>query len=340
MGDPAGIGPDLPLLTWRKRSSDPCPPFFVVGDFAVFESRAAVLATATGQDISIDEIKGPDYTREVFHRALPILPVSDAKRTEVRAGVASSAHASAVIASIEEAVAIVLGGAASAVVTSPIAKYILMRQGFPFAGHTDFLAELAARHGDTGITPVMLMASDRLMAVPVTIHIALRDVPQALTKDRIVKTGKITSEGLTRYFGIEQPRLAVCGLNPHAGEGGELGLEEIDIIAPAIEELKALGIDASGPYSADTLFHEEARRSYDAVLAMYHDQALIPFKTLSFDDGVNVTLGLPFIRTSPDHGTAFSLAGTARINTRSFLEALRLADRMSQRAQAAPAIQL
>jgi 4-hydroxythreonine-4-phosphate dehydrogenase len=334
MGDPAGIGPDIAILAWLRRHSGQIPAFFVVGDPALFRDRANLLADA-GQ-VPIEAMDAPEQARTLFSDALPVLPLR-APLGNVIAGEPSNAHAPAVIASIEDAVNLVFAGRAAAIVTSPIAKYVLREAGFPHAGHTEFLAELAARHGRPSLTPVMMMASNRLRAVPVTVHIPLKDVRAAITKDHIIETASITSAWLSRYFGVSTPRLAVCGLNPHAGENGSLGREEIEIIAPAVEALKAQGIRASGPHPADTLFHDAARASYDVVLAMYHDQALIPFKTLSFDDGVNVTLGLPFIRTSPDHGTAFALAGAGRASPTSFIEALRLARFMADAEAKQPA---
>jgi 4-hydroxythreonine-4-phosphate dehydrogenase len=322
MGDPAGIGPDIAILAWMHRHREHIAPFFVIADPALFSDRANLLADSA--QVRVEVIDAPEQAHDLFSNALPVLPLR-APLGAVVAGEPASAHAAAVIASIEDAVNLVMAGHASAIVTSPIAKYVLRDAGFAHAGHTEFLAELAARHGALRLTPVMMMASIQLKAVPVTVHIPLNEVPSAITKDRIIMVASITSAWLSRYFGVPNPRLAVCGLNPHAGENGSLGREEIEIIAPAVDALKAQGICASGPHPADTLFHDAARASYDAVLAMYHDQALIPFKTLSFDDGVNVTLGLPFIRTSPDHGTAFSLAGTGRASPTSFIEALRLA---------------
>jgi 4-hydroxythreonine-4-phosphate dehydrogenase len=334
MGDPAGIGPDITLLTWLRRNTASMPAFFVAGDPTVFVDRAGLLDH--GDTVSIQEIENPGQALEVFPDALPVLPLGH-PLGPVIAGSPDGAHAAAIIASIEKAVALIIAGDAAAIVTNPIAKFVLLESGFAHAGHTEFLAELAARHGGAGVTPVMMMASKRLKAVPVTVHIALKDVPSAITKDRIITVAAITSRALFHSFGILEPRLAVCGLNPHAGENGALGREEIEVIAPAVEALNAQGIHATGPHSADTLFHDAARARYDAVLAMYHDQALIPFKTLSFSDGVNVTLGLPFIRTSPDHGTAFSLAGTGHADPSSFIEALRLAALMSRNGAATPA---
>ncbi len=332
MGDPAGIGLDIALLAWLKRSALDIPPFFVCADPMALIDRAGLLEE--GGDVCIEAIERPPQASAAFANALPVLPLS-APLGPVIAGSPRPDHASAIIASIEEAVALTVAGQASAVVTNPIAKYVLLEAGFAHAGHTEFLRELAGRHGYDNVFPVMMMASRRLNAVPVTVHMALKDVPPAITRERIVNAASITSAALSSHFAIPSPRLAVCGLNPHAGENGAFGREEIEIIAPAIEALNARGIRASGPHPADTLFHDAARETYDAVLAMYHDQALIPFKTLSFDDGVNVTLGLPFIRTSPDHGTAFQIAGTGHANPSSFIEALRLAREMARNAAAA-----
>ncbi len=335
MGDPAGIGPDITLQAWARRSALDLPPFFIAGDPAVFIDRVRRLALDASV-VPVEIIERPEDAQAVFARALPVRPLRQ-PLPPVAPGQPSADYAAAIIASIEEATELAFAGRAAAVVTNPIAKYALMQAGFAHAGHTEFLAELAVRHGAAEARPIMMMASRRLRAIPVTVHIPLKDVPLAITQERIVTAAITADSALRRYFSVARPRLAVCGLNPHAGENGELGREEIETIAPAVETLKAQGILASGPYSADALFHDAARLGYDAVLAMYHDQALIPFKTLSFDDGVNVTLGLPFIRTSPDHGTAFSLAGTGLANPTSFIEALRLARTMANAAQATAA---
>ncbi len=333
MGDPAGIGPGIAILSWLKRAERNCPPFFVIGSATVFQERAEALRAAGC--CPVEAIAEPAEAQAVFSRALPVLQQACPAQA-VTAGCPAAANAPAIIASIERAVALTLAGEASAVVTAPIAKHVLLEHGFAHAGHTEFLAELAMRHGFADAFPVMLMASPRLLAVPVTVHIALKDVPAALTQERLVRTAEVTAAALRRYFAISDPRLAICGLNPHAGEEGRLGREEIETVAPAVALMQARGIRASGPLPADTLFHAAARQTYDAVLAMYHDQALIPFKALSFEDGVNVTLGLPFIRTSPDHGTAFALAGTGRADPTSFIEALKLARRMHEAALASP----
>jgi 4-hydroxythreonine-4-phosphate dehydrogenase len=227
------------------------------------------------------------------------------------------------------AVADVLAGRAAAVVTNPIAKSVLYRAGFAHPGHTEFLAELAAEATGQTVQPVMLLWSSELSVVPVTIHIPLKDVVAALSADLIVTTARIVASDMAKRFGLARPRIAVAGLNPHAGEDGGLGTEDRDIIAPAVAQLQAEGIDAVGPLPADTMFHERARAAYDVALCMYHDQALIPVKTLAFDHAVNVTLGLPFVRTSPDHGTAFDIAGSGKANPASLIAALTLAARLS-----------
>jgi 4-hydroxythreonine-4-phosphate dehydrogenase len=247
----------------------------------------------------------------------------------VQPGRPDPASAPATIESIERAVALTRAGRAAAVVTNPIAKHVLHAAGFSHPGHTEFLAALARGEDGRAPRPVMMLWSEALAVVPVTIHMPLREVPSALTTDLIVQTGRIVARDLRERFGIAAPRLALAGLNPHAGESGSLGSEDRDVVEPAIARLRAEGIDASGPYPADTMFHDRARRGYDVALAMYHDQALIPIKTIAFDDGVNVTLGLPFVRTSPDHGTAFDIAGKGIARPDSLIAALRLASRLA-----------
>jgi 4-hydroxythreonine-4-phosphate dehydrogenase len=325
LGDPAGIGPDITLLAWQTRARDCIPPFALLGDPGVLADRAVAL----GIDVPIEAVERIEAAPAHFARALPVLPVPVAGR--VIPGRPDQVASAAVMESIERAVGLVRAGRARAVVTNPIAKSVLYGAGFPFPGHTEYLASLASAAAPH---PVMLLASPELKVVPVTIHVPLKDVAALLTQELILATLEITARDLSRYFGIARPRLAVAGLNPHAGEDGGLGREEIEIIAPAIEAARAKGIDATGPHPADTLFHESARRTYDCAICMYHDQALVPFKTLAFEEGVNVTLGLPFVRTSPDHGTAFSIAGTGAANPRSLIEALKLAAAMSDRAEA------
>lgn len=327
IGDPAGIGPDITLCAWAARTREAIPPFVLIGDPAVLAARARTLGL-TIPLVELSEISaGPGH----FQHALPVLPI--AGQGEIVAGRPDRSAAPLITQSIERAVALAQQGAARAVVTNPIAKAVLYGAGFPFPGHTEYLAALASPKGQP-LHPVMMLAAPALRAVPVTIHVPLKEVASLLTRALIVDTIAITSNSLTRHFGVERPRLAVTGLNPHAGEEGSLGREEMEIIAPAIADARAIGIDATGPYPADTMFHAAARATYDAAICMYHDQALVPFKTLAFEEGVNVTLGLPFIRTSPDHGTAFALAGTGQASPRSLIEALRLASAMSARAEA------
>lgn len=259
---------------------------------------------------------------------LPVLAVNAPPAPGVP-GQPDAANAPAVIAAITDAVALARTGEIAGVVTCPIAKSVLYDAGFRHPGHTEFLAELC-RDGDAPApVPVMMLWCDALAVVPVTIHIPLADVPRRLTTDLIVETAHIVADDLRRRFGIEQPRLALAGLNPHAGEGGALGLEDAAIIAPAVAELRRRGVSARGPLPADTMFHARARASYDAALCMYHDQALIPIKTIAFDEGVNVTLGLPIVRTSPDHGTAFDIAGKGAARPDSLIAAVRLAGRLA-----------
>jgi 4-hydroxythreonine-4-phosphate dehydrogenase len=328
LGDPAGIGPDITLQAWTVRAAEAIPPFVLIGDASVLADRAETL----GLEVRIAEIADAAEAPRHFRDALPVLPDTAAGPT--KAGRPCRQAVPAIKASIERAVSLVQQGVARAVVTNPISKAVLYDAGFTFPGHTEYLASLAAT-GKHAPQPVMLLAGGGLKVVPVTIHVPLKDVPGLLTRDLILTTIEITAKELGRYFGLERPRLAVTGLNPHAGEDGGLGREEIEVVAPAIEAARAKGIDARGPYPADTMFHETARADYDVAICMYHDQALVPLKTLAFDEGVNVTLGLPFLRTSPDHGTAFSLAGTGKASPRSLIEALKLAASMSERAERA-----
>ena len=327
IGDPAGIGLDITLAAWTTRAREKIPSFVLIGDPAVLAARARAL----GLTVPIAELSEIGDGPGRFPHALPVLPV--AAQAEVVAGRPDPSASPLITRSIECAVSLAQAGAARAVVTNPIAKAVLYGAGFAFPGHTEFLAALASPKGNP-LHPVMMLASRSLRVVPVTIHVPLKDVPGLLTRELILATIAIAATGLTRHFGVKRPRLAVSALNPHAGEEGNLGREEIDIIAPAVEAARAAGLDVAGPYPADTLFHDGARETYDAAICMYHDQALVPFKTLAFEEGVNVTLGLPFIRTSPDHGTAFRLAGTGKASPRSLIEALRLAAAMSGEAEA------
>ena len=332
MGDPAGIGPEITLRAWLERSDRGLDPFLVFADHDVLAERARHLGLA----VPIAIVKAPGEALEAFRGGLPVLHTPVAAR--VRAGVCDPANAAAVIEAIEAATAAVVRGEAAAIVTNPIAKYVLKSADFPFPGHTEFLAALAERHfAGKRFRPVMMLASHELRVVPLTVHCALAEVPKAITRTLIFETARTTYAALKRDFGIASPRIAIAGLNPHAGEAGTMGTEEIETIAPAIADLRAEGLSVTGPHSADTLFHAAARRGYDAVIAMYHDQALIPLKTLGFDEGVNVTLGLPFVRTSPDHGTAFDIAAEGRASARSLIEALKMASAIAAaRAVTAP----
>ncbi|MFT4180359.1 MAG: 4-hydroxythreonine-4-phosphate dehydrogenase PdxA [Rhizobium sp.] len=322
-GDPAGIGPDITLAAWLRRGELGLSPFLYLGDPDVLAARARQLK------LNVPLRKADASTAsEIFADALPVQRI--AAGMEVTAGTPHVATAKATIAAIETAVALSMHGETAAVVTNPIAKSVLYDAGFGFPGHTEFLADLATRATGKPVMPVMLLAGPKLRAIPVTIHIPLKDVPGALTTDLIVETCRITDHDLRTRFGIAKPRLAIAGLNPHAGENGALGKEDAEIIQPAIETLRKDGIDAVGPLPADTMFHDDARRRYDVAICMYHDQALIPAKALGFDDSVNVTLGLPFVRTSPDHGTAFGIAGKGVAKEDSLVAALKLASEISR----------
>jgi 4-hydroxythreonine-4-phosphate dehydrogenase len=320
MGEPAGIGGEIALQAWRARR-EAVPPFYLIDD----PRRLAALAEGLGWGVPLRPIAAPDEAVAVFPDALPVLPV--ATPVAARPGRPDPADAPAVLGAIRRAVADVTAGRAAALVTNPINKDSLYRAGFRHPGHTEYLAELAG----TGEAPVMMLACQALRVVPVTIHLSLRRAIESLSAAAIVHAGRVTDQALRRDFGIARPVVAVAGLNPHAGEAGALGREEGEIIAPAVAELRAAGVDARGPFAADTMFHAEARRRYDAALGMYHDQALIPLKTIDFHGGVNITLGLPFVRTSPDHGTAFDIAGTGATRPDSLLAALRLAAEMAAR---------
>jgi len=321
IGEPAGIGPDIAIAAWLKRRELGLPPFYLIGDRAFIVERARILGTP----IETAEAK-PAEAAKLFADTLPV--VASGVSATAKPGKPDDTSAPSAISAIRHAVADVVAGRASAMVTNPIAKSVLYKAGFSHPGHTEFLAELAATGGAVP-HPVMMIWSPDLAVVPVTIHLPLRDAITHLTSDLIVRTARTVAADLIARFGTARPRLAISGLNPHAGEDGSLGTEEQSIIAPAVATLRADGIDVRGPLPADTMFHANARKSYDCAICMYHDQALIPIKTIAFDDGVNVTLGLPFIRTSPDHGTAFDIAGTGRANPSSLIAALRLAARMA-----------
>ncbi|MBR0758469.1 4-hydroxythreonine-4-phosphate dehydrogenase PdxA [Bradyrhizobium jicamae] len=320
-GEPAGIGPDITLATWLRRRELDLPPFYVRGDRTALAARARALGLKLDlADVDVDEAAA------AFDRALPV--VATGTSATALPGRPDDSSAAAALASIRHAVADVVAGKASAVVTNPIAKNVLYRAGFQHPGHTEFLAELAASGGKVP-QPVMMLWSPQLAVVPVTIHLSVREALAQLTTELIVATARIVVADMRARFGLKAPRLAISGLNPHAGEDGTLGTEDIDVVAPAIGILRNEGVAVRGPLPADTMFHPAARKTYDCALCMYHDQALIPIKTIAFEDAVNVTLGLPFIRTSPDHGTAFDIAGTAKANPSSLIAAIRLAARMA-----------
>ena len=321
LGEPAGIGPDISIAAWLRRHELGLPAFYLLGDEALIARRAAAL----GADIRI-AVVSPGEAEAAFTEALPV--VATGEHATAAPGKPDASSATAALASIRQAVRDVRAGLAGAVVTNPIAKSVLYRAGFRHPGHTEFLAELAAED-DRVPQPVMMLWSPRLAVVPVTIHVSLRDALTQLTSELIVSTVRIVAAELASRFGIAQPRIAISGLNPHAGEDGSLGHEEQTVIAPALKVLRNDGIDVKGTLPADTMFHEAARNRYDCAVCMYHDQALIPIKTMAFDDAVNVTLGLPFVRTSPDHGTAFDIAGTGKANPASLIAALKLASRMA-----------
>ncbi|MGB5093776.1 MAG: 4-hydroxythreonine-4-phosphate dehydrogenase PdxA [Parvibaculum sp.] len=318
MGEPAGIGPEITLKAWLMRGGKMRVPFFVIGDPSLYAAQARQHAL----DVPLREITSPAEAAACFDDALPVLPYR--LSSPVRPGRLDPQNAAAVMASIDVGCDLALAGTVSGLVTNPIHKRVLYEAGLAVPGHTEYLA---ARTG--GAIPVMMLSCPGLRVVPVSVHVPLADVARVLTRDMIVAKGRILAHALRRDLGIAAPRIAVAGLNPHAGEEGHIGREEIDIITPAIEVLRADGLDVSGPLPADTLFHAAARERYDAALCMYHDQALIPIKTIDFDHGVNSTLGLPIVRTSPDHGTALDIAGRGMAHPGSLIAALQLAGQMA-----------
>jgi 4-hydroxythreonine-4-phosphate dehydrogenase len=329
LGEPAGIGPDLAVAVWRRRAELDLPRFYLIADPDFIRRRAERL----NLEVPIATVT-PAAAAAAFPSALPVVDLDVAVSAEP--GRPDRSSAPAAIASLRRAVADVLSGAAAAVVTSPVAKNVLYSWGFAEPGQTEFLATLAQETTGKWQRPVMMLWSPELAVVPVTIHLPLREIFAHLSTELVIETGRIVARDLAGRFRIPRPRLAVAGLNPHAGEEGTLGEEDRAIVAPAVARLKADGIDVRGPLPADSLFHRRARASYDAALCMYHDQALIPIKTLAFDHAVNVTLGLPFVRTSPDHGTAFDIAGTGTADATSLVAALRLAARLAIADNRAP----
>ena len=311
LGDPAGIGPEIVGKAWAQRVESGLAPFFAVGDTG---------SLGHGWSGPVVRISAPDEAASVFGAALPVLHIADGGR--IMAGRPDVEGARCALASLELATGLTKSGAACALVTAPVSKAQLYGVGFTHPGQTEFIAE---RCGVSPENAVMMLAGPTLRVVPVTTHIPLSEVAARLTTELIVAKARATARGLERDFGIAAPRLAVAGLNPHAGESGMIGSEEVEIIMPAVNQLRAEGIEATGPVAADGLFHPRARATYDAAICMYHDQALIPLKALHFDEGVNVTLGLPIIRTSPDHGTAFGIAGRNIANPGAMIAAIRLA---------------
>lgn len=341
MGDPAGIGLEIAIRAWALRRTPALPrapdqpdtegEARAVPPFALYADPGAVMRRARrlGLAVEIAQVASPSNAHEVFAGALPVVPI--ALTVEETLGEPAAENAAATIAAIDRAAGAVAEGQASALVTNPIAKSVLYAAGFRHPGHTEYLAHLAARlYRIAEPRPVMMLAGGGLRVVPLTVHVPLARVPGLVTRELIVETVEIVAAALKSDFGISQPRIAVAGLNPHAGERGTIGREDEDTVAPAVQQLAAHGLRVSGPHSADTLFHAAARRRYDAAVAMYHDQALIPLKTLAFDSGVNITLGLPFVRTSPDHGTAFDIAARACASPESLVAALMLADAMAK----------
>ena len=323
IGEPAGIGAEIIAKAWLMRREKALSPFYVIADPAFVRARLARLGLEV--PMATTPLKS---VADVFVDSLPVFDVGCP--VEDRPGELSKETAGATVAAIETAVRHIRDGRAGGLVTAPIQKSNLYAAGFKFPGHTEFLGELAGQlWPGAPHEPVMMLAGPELATVPITVHIALRDVPEILTADMIVESGRIVDREMKAKFGLIQPRLAVAGLNPHAGEEGAMGREDLEIVAPAVDRLRAEGIDARGPLPSDTLFHGAARKTYDAVLAMYHDQALIPVKTIAFDETVNVTLGLPFVRTSPDHGTALDIAAQGTANPSSLIAALKMASRMA-----------
>ncbi|MDT0575384.1 4-hydroxythreonine-4-phosphate dehydrogenase PdxA [Croceicoccus sp. F390] len=324
MGDPAGVGPELLVRAWENRHAANLPPFFVVGSASVLRDAARQLDS----DAPIVAVDNADEAVEHFATALPVLDLASgsyAPGCPTREG--------AIIArdTLAHACDLVLAGTASGLVTGPIAKAAMQEIGFAGPGQTEFVAQAC------GVAPadaVMMLAGPSLRVLPLTVHVALEQVPQMLDRQLIERRITIAAAALSRDFGIDRPRIAVAGLNPHAGEQGQLGQQEVTTIAPAIATLRAAGIDATGPFAADTMFHAAGRARYDLAACMYHDQALIPLKALHFDEGVNVTLGLPIVRTSPDHGTAFSIAGLRKASAGPTLAALKMAGEIARRRTA------
>ena len=323
LGDPAGVGPEIVAKAWAARDIHRLPPFFAVGDLRAVERV---------WDGPVARISTPEDAAAVFADALPVIGVADAG--DITPGEPDVDGARCAIEALELAVGLARSGEAGGLVTAPVAKAQLYRIGFTHPGQTEFVAE---RCGIARNNAVMMLAGPTLRVVPITTHVPLAAVPDLLTIDLLLAKARVTARGLIRNFGIERPRLAFAGLNPHAGESGALGREEIDVIGPAVAQLVEEGIDAVGPFAADSMFHARARAEYDAALCPYHDQALIPLKALHFDEGVNMTLGLPIVRTSPDHGTAFAIAGKGIAEPGAMIGAIAMAGTCAARRASAPA---
>jgi 4-hydroxythreonine-4-phosphate dehydrogenase len=321
LGDPAGIGPEITAKAWERREAEGLPPFFAVG------SPEALRAVWDGP---LQVVSGPDEAAACFPGRLPVIRIDAGGETVPGQPTLEGARNS--LDALELAVGLARSGASSGLVTGPVSKAQLYAIGFTHPGQTEFVAE---RCGIAAEMVAMMLAGPTLRTVPVTTHVALRDVPDLLTAELILARGRTTIRALKRLFGIARPRLAVAGLNPHAGEGGALGREEIDTVVPAIDRLREEEAEVTGPHAADTMFHARMRSTYDAALCLYHDQALVPLKTLHFDEGVNITLGLPIVRTSPDHGTAFDIAGQGKAEPTAMIAALKMAADCARRVAAA-----
>lgn len=323
MGDPAGIGPEITLKAWQALKDTPGFAFAVIGPLSVFEAAAARLGFKAPLAITAIE-----QAEKIIGIALPV--IDQGNSAKVVPGTPNTAHADFITGSISQAVGLCLSGEAAGLVTNPISKDVLYRAGFTHPGHTEYLGELT-KHAqlcapeDNPTGPIMMLAGGGLRVALASVHLALKEAAAQLSGDKIIHAARVMHHALKQDFGIKAPRIALCGLNPHAGEAGALGREEIEIINPAAAALRSMGVNATDAQPADTLFHAEARQGYDGVLAMYHDQGLIPVKTLDFHGGVNITLGLPIVRTSPDHGTAFGIAGTGTARADSLIAAIKAA---------------
>ena len=321
LGDPAGVGPELICEAWARREEERLPPFFVCGGAALLRQAAA----ARGLAVPVEPIASPAGAAAAFARALPVLGNLDGPYYPGRPDPEGAGLA---LASLTSAAAVTISRGAGGIVTGPISKALLAEVGFAFPGQTEFVADAC---GIAAEDAVMMLAGPSLKTVPLTVHVALAQVPHLLTSELIARRARTVARALRHDFGIAAPRLAICALNPHAGEDGRMGDEESRVIGPAIELLRAEGIDATGPHPADSLFAPRARETYDVAIAMYHDQALVPLKALDFDNGVNVTLGLPIVRTSPDHGTAFAIAGKGLADPGAMIAAIRMAGEIAVR---------